>query len=268
MPNEFKYPRHGPRLVKLELYRVMHILKATYHMSAEQIEGSIVTIANSLFGRKWKPFCPNQDIDNNSLPSMSNTRRTEKYAEAQVLNSIAEEMMTSDSPCVVYSNDGSSQNRTGSYVVQSFTINGKQRTLPTLPICSESKENLKDLIVATIKMLSAATDNKYSPREIFSKVKFVMTDSTAHNYGVADLVSEELQLNDAPLLLFCNAHPLLMMQAKIKDVCQQIHDGIGKKRIKECFMVDIDFQNESFVLKAMKCLHQLHQQRMLKQAME
>ena len=59
----------------------------------------------------------------------------------------------------------------------------------------------------------------------------MMTDSTAHNYGVADLVSEDLELENVPLSLFCNAHPLLMMQSKIKDVCQQIHDGISKKRI-------------------------------------
>jgi len=254
MPDQFKYPRHGPRSVKSELYMAIHILKAKYHMSAEQIEGSIVTVANLLFGRNWNVYSPNQDIDKNSLPSMSNARRTEKLAEAQVLSEIAEEMMSTESPCVVYSNDGSSQSRTGSYVVQSFTINGKQRTLPTLPICSESKENLTDLIIATCKMLSAATGNKYSPSEIFSKVDFVMTDSTAHNHGVAELVTEKLQLANTPSVLFCNAHPLLMMQTKIKEVCQQIHDGIGKKRIKECFMVDIDFHNESFVLKAIKCL--------------
>ena len=254
MPPEYRYPRQGPHSVKLEIYQAMHIMKAKYHMSAQQIEGSLITIANVVFGRKWKPYCANEKIDNHSLPSMSNARRTERYAEAQVLNSVVEEMMSSESPCVVYSNDGSSQNGTGKYVVQSFTINGIQRTLPTLPVCTESKDTLKDLIIVTINMLSAATDNKYSIKQIFSKVNFVMTDSTAHNLGVAELVAKELEIEHVPPSLLCNAHPLLMMQCKIKELCQQIHDGIGKKRIKDCFMVDIDFHHESFVIKAIKCM--------------
>lgn len=82
-------------------------------------------------------------------------------------------------------------------------------------------------------MLSAATDNKYSSSEIFSKVNFVMTDSTAHKHGVAELVTEKLQLsNRYSFSAVWNAHSLLMMQTKIKEVCQQIHDGIGKKCIK------------------------------------
>ena len=43
---------------------------------------------------------------------------------------IVEELMT-DGAVVTYANDGSAQNGVGSYVVQSLTINGKQRALPT-----------------------------------------------------------------------------------------------------------------------------------------
>ena len=34
----------------------------------------------------------------------------------------------------------------------------------------------------------------------------------------------------------------------------KIHNSLGQKRIKDCFLVDIDFLNESFVVKAIKCL--------------
>ena len=60
------------RGVKLELYATMQTLKAKYHMSGEQVEGSIKTIANMLFGRKWKEYCPNQPIDNKIPPCLSN----------------------------------------------------------------------------------------------------------------------------------------------------------------------------------------------------
>ena len=81
-----------------------------------------------------------------------------------------------------------------------------------------------------------------------------MTDSTSHNVGVMDLVCEEENVSDVPPQLFCNVHVLMLFQSKIKYLCQQIHDHLGKQKIKNCFLVDVDFQSESFVVKAIKCL--------------
>ena len=51
--------------------------------------------------------------------------------------------MNDDSQSVVtYSNDGSSLNRTDSFAIQSFNINGVQRILPTLGIFAETKNLL------------------------------------------------------------------------------------------------------------------------------
>ena len=100
--------------------------------------------------------------------------------------------MTSDSSSAnVYSNDGSSMNKVGSYVVQSFCINGKQRALPTLPVFSESKDTVKD---TTLKMMSASTGFKYSEKEIMERIDFVMTGSTARNIGVIKEVCEQLEV--------------------------------------------------------------------------
>lgn len=41
-----------------------------------------------------------------------------------------EEVMTNEA-IITYSNDGSAQSGVGSYVVQSLTIDGRQRALPT-----------------------------------------------------------------------------------------------------------------------------------------
>ena len=46
----------------------------------------------------------------------------------------------------------------------------------------------------------------------------------------------------------------MMLQGKIKELCQEIHDSLGKKKISECFLVDVEFRNESFVVKSLKCL--------------
>ena len=93
-------------------------------MSEDQVEGAIVATSNMLFGRKWKVHSENDyGTDNLTLPSFRNARRTERYMEAMALNSIVNDVMKEDSEtCVVYSNDGSAQSITGSYVVQSLTM--------------------------------------------------------------------------------------------------------------------------------------------------
>ena len=81
-----------------------------------------------------------------------------------------------------------------------------------------------------------------------------MTDSTSHNLGVIELVAKELESDEIPQTLLCNVHPLMMFQNKIKDICLKIHDTLGKRKINDCFLVDVEFRAESFVIKAVKCL--------------
>ena len=47
-----------------------------------------------------------------------------------------------------------------------------------------------------------------------------------------------------------------MFQNRIKELCQKICDSLRKQRIKEGFLEDVEFQYESFVKKALKCLSQ------------
>ena len=97
LPSKYRHTRDGLRSVKPEIYRVISILSSEYHMSKNQIEGSLVTIANELFGRKefgeWKVHDKTKIPDNNTLPCMSNIRRTERYMEALALDLIVQEIM-------------------------------------------------------------------------------------------------------------------------------------------------------------------------------
>ena len=259
LPFHYRHIRAGLRSVRPEYYQVMHILKAKYHMSENQAQGAIVTVANVLFNRKtfgkWKFFEKKKPTDCNTLPASQNTIRTEPYIEAMILSGIVEEIMSGGSECViVYSNDGSALSGTGSFVVQSFLVNGVKRALPTLGIFTESKKTLTELEITTLEILSASVGRKYSEKEILEKVDFVMTDSTAHNIGVIEEVCEKLECESVPASLICNVHPLMMFQRKVKDFYQAIHDSIGNNKIKDCFLVDIDFRNESFIYKAIQCL--------------
>ena len=215
MPDQYQHVRYGLRSVRTEIYSVMNKLSAEFHMTKSQIEGSIITIANSLFGREWRPYSKNEIPDLNTLPSMRNIIHTEPSFEAMALNAIVEEMMKDEcNACITYSNDGSSMNGVGAYVVQSLMIDGAQHALPTLGVFTESRETLKDLEITTLKILSAASGHKYSEQDILRRISFVMTDSTAHNLEVIESVCEELNVDEIPGTLLCNIHPLMMFQGK------------------------------------------------------
>ena len=156
---------------------------------------------------------------------------------------------------ITYSYDGSSTSGIGAYIVQSLSINGLQHCLPTLGIFTETLESLKDLEITTLKMLSAASGYKYSEQDILKRISFVMADSTSHNLNVINLVCDELEVEEVPGTLLCNIHPIMMFQGKIKELCKEVHDSIGSRKIKDCFFVDIDFRSGSFVEKSMNCLN-------------
>ena len=258
LPIKYRHVREGLCSVRAEVYNVIHVLQSKYHLSHRQAEGAIITVANKLFGcehfGEWKTYTPKGISDNNTLPAPSNTRRTETYMEDMALNCIVEEIMNGADNCVVYSNDGPSQSGVGAYVVQSFIINGTPRTLPTFGVFTESRETLSELVKFTLKILCAAFGYKYKSNELLKKVQFVMTDSTSHNLNVVEQVCEDLDVDEVPSTMLCNVHPLMLFQRKIKDMCQQIHAQIGKQKLNDCFLVDVEFRNESFVVKAINCL--------------
>ena len=67
-------------------------------------------------------------------------------------------------------------------------------------------------------------------------------------------VCSELDSATVPPALVCHVHPMMMFQRCIKAVFQDIHDAIGNDNIKECFVTNVDFRNESFIYKAIACL--------------
>ena len=126
--------------------------------------------------------------------------------------------------------------------------------MPKLWIFAETEKSLAELIQTTLEIPSVATGCMYTESQIMAKIDFVMTDSTSHNLGVIEMVCEEVEIEYIPSSLVCNTHPLMMMQRKVKQLFQGVHDKIGNNEISKCFFVDVDFKSESFPLKAIRCL--------------
>ena len=86
-------------------------------MFKRQIEGAIVTIANMLLRREWKPYNKHQTPDLDTLPIIWKILKIKTFFfEAMALNAIVEEIMKDETTATVYANDGSPQSRIGSYI--------------------------------------------------------------------------------------------------------------------------------------------------------
>ena len=92
-------------------------LSSELYMFKRQIEGAIVTIANMLLRREWKPYNKHQTPDLDTLPSMRNKLQIEPLLEAMTLNAIVEEIMKDDTTAIEYAIDGSSRRAIDSYVL-------------------------------------------------------------------------------------------------------------------------------------------------------
>ena len=92
--------------------------------------------------------------------------------------------------------------------------------------------------------------------EIFQHIIICYDRFNSHNLGVIEKVAEELEVDTVPKTILCNAHPLLLFQGKQNELfIKEIHDNLGKQKIDNCFLVDVDFRHVNFVQKSLKCLN-------------
>ena len=256
MPLEYQHVRTSIRKVKDEFYETVDKLKSVYHMSQNQAEAAIIETANKMFGRKWKYHDKSEVIDVDTLPESRNTRLAGKSLEALALSAIVKEIMNSNEKVTVtYSDDGSRKQGAGAFTVQGITINRQHRALPTLSVASESKDNLADLKLTTLNILQAASG--VDKNVLFEKIDFVITDQTAHNFGVEDILAEQLNSEKVPAHLFCNVHPSLMFNRVLVKHWARIENVIGRDKIYSNFLVNATTNASSVTEQALDCTTRL-----------
>ena len=117
-------------------------------------------------------------------------------------------------------------------MVQSLTMNGVRISLPTFGVFTGTREILKDLQIATLDILSAASNSECSKEDILKRISFVMSDSTSHKLGVTEAVCEELEVEDVPLTLVCNVCPLMVFDYQIKELVRKSMIVFGIKNFR------------------------------------
>ena len=98
-------------------------------------------LETGFFDRKWKFHDQSKVIDMNTLPHKQNIRDTGKCIQMVALEGKVQEIMsTSTISTITYHGDGSKKQGDRPISVQGITVGGICRTLPTLPISSESRQ--------------------------------------------------------------------------------------------------------------------------------
>eukprot|EP00058_Branchiostoma_floridae_P002606 XP_002588094.1 hypothetical protein BRAFLDRAFT_87612 [Branchiostoma floridae] len=188
--------------------------------------------------------------------SESNVRYAGKSIEVSALDENVKEIMDSDEQVVVtYSDDGSKKQGAGSFSVQAITVKSRYRSLPTLNIASESRQNLADLKVTMLQILQTASG--VAAKTLFEKIDFVMTDQTSHNFNVDELVAESLKSEHIPDHLFCNVHPSLMFNRVITKLWAEIENTMGRDKIYSNFLVNATTSATSVTEQAPDCMTRL-----------
>ncbi len=257
LPENYQHIRNSIQRVRPEYYQTVVALKSRYHCSDQQAVAGIILTGQNLFNLPWKFFDTDKEsIDLDTAPCSSNNRRESRvqhiYTLAQIVDKI---MLSGDKSTITYHDDGSRKQGTGAFSVQGISIDGVYHALPTLPIATESRANLKDLKLTTLHLLSAVSG--VSVETLFSKLDFVMTDSTAHNMEVEKLVAEELNLDHIPEHLLCHTHPVLMMTRVMDGVFKEIEGTIGKDKIFASFNVTPNANQDSIFTQFLDCANRL-----------
>ena len=165
----------------------------------------VIETGNLLFDRHWKYHGEEPDkVDLDISPADAQIRQAGKAILALILSEIVEMMMDVTDVVITYHDDGSMKQGCGSFNVQGCTIDGKYRAFPTLPIASETRENLASLKITVLNILSVVSSGKYSPKDLQETITFKVTDGVSHNFGVEEIVALELGTEYIPDHLLCH----------------------------------------------------------------
>ena len=145
---------------------------------------------------------------------------------------------------ITHASDSTTKKGAGQFIVQALHVGqNTQIDLPILPIFSETTEDIA--IQADMRMEILAACKGMTAKEVYSLVDVHMTDSTAHNKGIASCLAELYDLDTPAGQIFCNTHTTLGFASGMNKVLRLVESGMNLEEVVKTFMVDLDYDTKN-----------------------
>ena len=257
LPENYRHIRNSIHNVQPQFYTAIDRMISELHMSKSQAVGASIIIAKEMFNLTWKTSDEDENvIDLDTVPHNFCLRKEGKAREVLALKLIVDKIIeSSDKSTITFHDDGSRKQGAGKFSVQGVSIDGKHYHFPTLSLAQETRENLADMKVLVLQLLSTASG--VNSDILWGKIHFSMTDSTSHNMEVDEKVAEKLGSDHVPGHLLCHVHPACMFTRRVQELCKEVDATIGPDKIFSSFAVSLSEVQVSVVEQWMDCLTRL-----------
>ena len=164
-----------------------------------------------------------------------------KQIHAMSLGLIADRMVAAkaEGAIITHATDTTTRKHVGSFAPAGVHINKNEYLpLPTLDMSSETTANIAEAIQTDFKILAAASGK--DANELYANVDVHMSDSTAHNKGVAVATAELMGRSDPAGQLFCNPHTALGFDRGMEAVINHVERAMGMEQLTKAFLLSVD----------------------------
>ena len=255
LPVKYQHIRQSERCVRDEVYWTMAELDS-HGFSYKECQLAIVTVGNILFGTHWKlPTEADEtadinekerEFDSDTLPTRKNIRKMLKNLEAYSLKLVGDKVIgaKTDGAIITHATDTTTRKYVGSFAPAGLHINRDYfLPLPTLPIATETTENVAESIAVDFRLLEAASG--HSAEELYGAVNVHMTDSTAHNKGISEILADKFDRKDEAGQIFCDTHTALGFDRAMSKVINSVESKMGMENIFSTFLLEVDIDQKT-----------------------
>ena len=252
LPRELRHIRTGVAgmTVRDKIYEAIGVLDG-YGFSQRNIEIAITTVGNVLFGRNWKMSNETKNGGDllDTMPSPAAVSKMMKNIQVGTLKLAAQRVSEAktDGAVISFATDSTTRKGVGKFAPNGLHIN-KEEYIPllTLPIASETRENNAEAVVTSFDLL--AVGSSCSKEDLYRNVDVHLTDSTAHNHGVTEIVAHKLDREVPAGELFCTTHTVLGFDNAMTKVIKKLEENLDAHKLSQNFLVDISIDNKDTVV--------------------
>lgn len=162
----------------------------------------------------------------NRLPSMTAVRDARHLISMETEKRVAEEMLQNE--CAIVP-DGTGRKVIGKVGGAMLQVGGRTRVLPFQRMGNETRENWAKFIDHILSRMAVVSEKE--KKDLWGTVLLFISDQCKTNKGLAKEVAQYMGLEHQPGQIYCNIHPVLMFDEKMKKIWQDLQIRIGAEKI-------------------------------------